>query len=66
MTPEMTREAMLAHLSRQLALTRRNYAIAWARSQAAQFPGIMFTAIVNGYLQSYEADADGRIRSHNV
>ena len=66
MTPRMTREDMLAHLSRRLALAQRDYAIAWARSQAAQFPGIQFIALVGDTMYAYEADDDGRIRSHNV
>ena len=46
-------------LLRRLTLARRNHAIAWAKSQAAQFPGIMFTAIVGDTMFSYESDQNG-------
>ena len=51
-----------ALLLRRLTRARRNHAIAWAKSQAAQFPGIMFTAIVGDTMFSYESDQDGRPR----
>ena len=52
-----------ALLLRQVQQARRTYAIAWARSHAAQFPGIQFIAIVDDTMYAYEADDQGRIIS---
>ena len=55
-----------AHLLHRLRVARCAYAVACAESQAAQFPGIMFTAVVEGQLHSYETDENMEIKARNI
>ena len=41
-------------------------AVKWAKMGAYYNPGIMFAAVVDGRLHSYETDAHGVLRSRNT